>query len=74
MNGKVILGVALLALAAISFVIGGIPFTREETVLDIGPIEATAETTDHVPLPPIVGGIALVGGLILLVGGARQKA
>ena len=73
MNAKVLLGIVLLVVAALSFVMGGVSFTSEETVLDIGPIEATAETTDTVPLPPIVGAIALIGGLVLLVGGARQK-
>jgi hypothetical protein len=73
MNGRVIAGILLLVIAAISFVLGGIPFTRQETVLDIGPIEATAETEDKFPLPPIVGVIALAGGLILLVGGAMKK-
>jgi hypothetical protein len=74
MNARVILGIVLLAIAAASFALGGIPFTREETVVDIGPIEATAETEDRFPLPPVVGGIALVGGLVLLVTGARQKS
>ncbi|MCA9739702.1 MAG: DUF3185 domain-containing protein [Gemmatimonadota bacterium] len=74
MNSKVILGIVLLVVAGISFAMGGIPFTREETVLDVGPLEATTETEDRIPLPPVVGLVALIGGAILLVGGVRQKA
>ena len=50
----------------------GITYTTREKVVDIGPIQMTAEKTKTLPLPPIVGGIALVGGILLLVVGSRR--
>jgi len=52
---------------------GGIQYTHQEKVLDIGPIHATREEHEQIPLPPLLGGMALVGGVALLVIGARQK-
>jgi hypothetical protein len=52
----------------------GITYTRHRKVLDVGPIHATTETRERIPLPPILGGIALVGGLSLVIVGARRKA
>ena len=49
-------------------------YTRQVNVIDVGPIHATRDDTQHVLLPPIVGGIALLGGAALLVIGAKQKA
>jgi hypothetical protein len=59
-------------LGVISLAYGGITYTRREKVLDIGPIEATAERERTVPLPPIVGGVALIAGIGLLVMGSRK--
>jgi hypothetical protein len=50
----------------------GITYTTREKVVDIGPIQMTAEKTKTLPLPPIVGGIAIVGGIVLLVVGRRR--
>ena len=52
----------------------GITYTRHRKVVDIGPIHATAETKERIPLPPILGGIALVGGISLVIAGTRRKA
>jgi hypothetical protein len=43
-------------------------------VLDVGPIHATAEEQKHVSIPPLLGGLALVGGIILVVAGARRNS
>ena len=67
-------GIVLVVLGALALAYQGINYTHEEKVLDVGPIHATRETQDRIPLPPIVGGLALVGGIALLVAGARQKA
>ena len=67
------LGILLAVVGVLALVYQGFSYTRQEKVLDIGPIHATADTREHVPLPPIVGGIALVSGAILLVMGAKQK-
>jgi hypothetical protein len=57
----------------ISLAIGGISYTTREKVLDIGPIEATAERQKTIPLPPLLGGIALVGGIVLMVAAGRKR-
>ena len=62
-----IFAVVLIVLGVISLAYGGISYTTREKVLDIGPIEATAERHRTVPLPPIIGGVALVAGIGLLL-------
>jgi len=68
------LGILLVVLGVLALVYQGFSYTRQKTVLDIGPIHATADTREHVPLPPIVGGLALAAGAVLLAIGAKQKA
>lgn len=67
-----IAGILLIVFGIVALVYGGISYTREETILDVGPIEATAERRETIPLPPILGGLALVGGVLLLVYGSRR--
>ena len=67
------LGILLIALGALALVYQGINYTRQKQVVDVGSIHLTAETHEHIPLPPIVGGLALVGGVVLLVVGAKGK-
>ena len=66
-------GIVLVVLGALALAYQGINFTHQEKVLDVRPIHATRDTQDRIPLPPIVGGLALVGGIALLVAGARRK-
>ncbi len=61
-----ILGIVLIVLGVISLAYGGITYTTREKVLDIGPIEATREDKKTIPLPPILGGLALVAGVAVL--------
>ncbi len=68
-----IVGIVLIVLGVIALATGGFSFTREEKVLDIGPIEARAEKRESVPLPPLLGGAALAGGVVLLIAGSRRK-
>jgi hypothetical protein len=74
MKPTIVLGILLIVLGALALAYQGFDYTRHEKVLDIGPIHATADTQKHVPLPPIVGGLALAAGAALLVMGSRQKA
>jgi hypothetical protein len=74
MKPIVLIGIVLLVLGVLALAYQGINYTRNEKVLDIGPIHATAEKHERIPLPPVVGGLALAGGIVLLVIGARQKA
>lgn len=74
MTAKRIVGVALVVIGLISLIWGGISWTDEETVIDFGPIQARAEERETIPLPPLVGGVALAGGLILLLVPSRRRA
>ncbi len=67
-------GIVLVVIGVIALAYGGINYTRTETVLDIGPIEATAERSERIPLPPVLGGVALIGGIALIAVGARRHA
>jgi len=66
-------GILLVVLGALALAYHGISYTRQEKVLDVGPIHATKDTQEQIPLPPILGGLALLGGVGLLVAGARKK-
>jgi uncharacterized membrane protein YidH (DUF202 family) len=68
-----IAAIVLIVLGVLALAYGGISYTREEKVLDIGPIEATAKTRETIPLPPVLGIAAIVGGVVLLVAGARKR-
>lgn len=68
-----IAGIILIVLGVIALAYGGISYTREEEILDVGPIEATAERRETIPLPPILGGLALAGGVVLLIAGSRKR-
>jgi hypothetical protein len=67
-----IVGILLIAIGIIALVYGGFTYTKREKVLDIGPIQATAERQKTIPFPPILGGICLVGGILLVVVGSRK--
>ncbi len=62
-----IVGFLLVVVGALALVYGGISYNRERTVLDVGPFRATATEQKNVPFSPIVGGIVLLGGILLLV-------
>lgn len=66
-----LIGVILIVLGVVSLAYQGITYTTHKKVLDIGPLEATTEQHKTIPLPPILGGIALVGGVVLLLAGRR---
>jgi hypothetical protein len=68
-----IVAIVLIVLGAISLAYGGISYTTREKVLDIGPIEATAERHKTLPLPPVLGGVAVVAGIAMLFVGPRKR-
>ncbi len=72
MKTYTLIGIILIALGIISFAYQGINYKTREKVVDIGPVQVTAEKTKTIPLPPIVGAIALVGGIVLLVVGRKK--
>lgn len=61
------IGLILIVLGVIGLVWGGLSYTSHEKVIDIGPIEASVEKTNTIPLPPIAGALALIGGIALLM-------
>ncbi len=63
------MGVVLIVLGLVGLIWGGFSYTTRKKVVDIGPIHATREQTHNVPLPPIIGALAFVGGVVLLLGG-----
>ena len=71
MKAPTLAGIVLIVLAVIAFSYQGITYTKREKVLDIGPIEATAEKKETIPLPPMVGAAALLGGVALIFVGSK---
>jgi uncharacterized membrane protein len=69
----IIIGIVLIAVGLVSLAYQGITYTSRETVLEVGPIKASADKEKRIPLPPILGGIALAGGVALLVGTWRRR-
>jgi hypothetical protein len=74
MKSMSLVGILLVVLGALALAYQGITYTHREKVLDVGPIHATKDTQEQIPLPPIIGGLALLGGVVLLVAGAKQKS
>jgi drug/metabolite transporter (DMT)-like permease len=66
------LGVILIVLGLVGLVWGGFTYTTREKLIDIGPIHASQEKTHNVPLPPIAGAVALIGGVALLVASGKH--
>ncbi|HEY5496827.1 MAG TPA: hypothetical protein VIK19_00690 [Syntrophales bacterium] len=72
MRPKIVIAIILIALGIAAFAYQGITYTTREKVVDLGPIQVTSEKTKTIPLPPIMGAIALVGGIVLLVMGSKK--
>ena len=67
MKPYTLIGIVLIAIGIVAFAYQGITYTTREKVVEIGPVEVTAEKTKTLPLPPILGAVALVGGIVLLI-------
>ena len=72
MKTSMLMGVILIVLAVLAFSYQGITYTKREKVLDIGPIEATTEKRESIPIPPLVAGAALVGGIALVLAAYKR--
>lgn len=68
-----IAGIILIVLGVAALAYQGVTYTSRETVLDIGPVQATAERQKTVPLPPVLGIAAVAGGVGLLIVGMRKR-
>jgi hypothetical protein len=68
-----IAGILLIALGVVALIYGGITYTTHKKVIDLGPIQAEKKETHDIPLPPILGVIAIVGGGALLLVGGKSR-
>lgn len=73
MKPVTLLGVALIIIGVLALAYQGITYTTREKVIDLGPLEASVERKRSIPLPPIVGVVALAGGVVLVIVGARKS-
>ena len=74
MKTATVVGILLIILAVISFVYQGITYTTHKKVLDLGPVQASTTQHKTIPLSPVFGGILLVGGIVLVIVGGRNKS
>jgi uncharacterized membrane protein YidH (DUF202 family) len=72
MRPVTVVGILLIVLGVVGLALGGFSFTRKEKVVDVGPIEATADKKESLPIPPLLGALAIVGGVVLVAAGARR--
>jgi uncharacterized membrane protein len=68
-----LVGIALIVLGIVAFAYQGITYTSREKIIDIGPIQATADTQKTIPLSPLLGGLVLAGGIVLVIVGAKKS-
>jgi hypothetical protein len=73
MSGRRIVGLVLIVLGIVALVWGGVFWTDRDTVVDAGPLEVQTEETDGFALPPVLGVVSLIGGIILLVVPDRRR-
>jgi len=69
-----LVGIALILLGIVAFAYQGISYTSREKVIDIGPLQASVDTKKTIPLPPILGGLVLAGGIVLVIVGAKKSS
>jgi len=72
-NPTVLLGIALIVLGIVAFAYQGITYTTRENVINLGPIQASVDTKKTIPLSPLLGGLALAGGIALFVAGTKKS-
>jgi hypothetical protein len=74
MRSITVVGVLLIVLGLVALAYQSITYTSRETVIDIGPVHATADRERTLPLPPVLGVAAVAGGVMLLIAGVRKHA
>ena len=73
MKPTALAGIVLIVLGVAALIYQGITYSSRETILDIGPLHATADRQKTLPLPPVLGGAAVAGGVVLLLAGLRKS-
>ena len=74
MKPIIIVGILLIVLGVVALAYQGVSYTTREKIIDLGPIEASKETKKTIPMPPILGGLALAGGIALVVVGSKSNS
>jgi uncharacterized membrane protein YidH (DUF202 family) len=69
-----LIGILLIVFGVVALALGGIDYTTREKVIDLGPIQATADKHHSIPLSPIVGIASVAGGIALVFAGSRTRA
>jgi uncharacterized membrane protein len=69
----VLVGIVLILLGIAAFAYQGITYTTRENVVNLGPIQASVDTKKTIPLPPLLGGFMFVGGIVLVMVGAKNS-
>jgi drug/metabolite transporter (DMT)-like permease len=69
---KQVVGIILVVLGLVGLAWGGFTYTTRQKVLDVGPIHASRDKTHTIPLPPIAGAVALIGGVALLAASKKE--
>jgi len=72
MKMTTLLGIILIIFGIFALAYQGISYKKREKILDVGSIHATKDETKTIPLPPIVGGLSLIGGVLLIATGAKK--
>jgi uncharacterized membrane protein HdeD (DUF308 family) len=72
MRTATLVGILLVAVGVVALIYQGISYTTEQTVFELGPVDVRAEERRTIPLPPILGALALIGGIVLIVAGSRK--
>jgi uncharacterized membrane protein len=67
-----IVGIILIAIGIIALAYGGFSYTKREKVIDAGPLQVSADREKTIPFPPILGGLCLVGGIVLVLAGNKK--
>ncbi len=73
-NPITLVGIALVVLAIVAFAYQGITYTTRENVINLGPLQASIDTKKTIPISPLLGGLALAGGIVLVMVGAKKSS
>jgi uncharacterized membrane protein len=69
-----LVGIALILLGIVAFAYQGISYTSREKIIDVGPLQASVDTKKTIPLSPLLGGLVLLGGIVLVVVGTKKSS
>jgi drug/metabolite transporter (DMT)-like permease len=74
MRPLILAGILFIVLGGFTLAYQGFNYTHRDNVLDVGPIHATVDKHEHVYVSPLLGALALIGGIVMLAAGVRQKS